>query len=165
MVAVREAGKTMFVKNVLQKNAQANAAAVNAAWKAAGRAGTVSGTLVQKMRREMGLTGNLRSRPAISAGAAADRPKTRAAAPRARKPRAGSAGNGRRTRANGAHNATAPTRSSADPSVQEPENRVLEELEDDVDRLIFRVMAVGGMPAVEETLRRARRVLIRRQRG
>lgn len=165
MVAVRKAGKTMFVKNVLQKNAQANAAAVNAAWKSAGRPGTISGTLVQKMRRELGLTGNPRSRPAISVGAAAVKTKEKAAAPRVRKPGGGPAADGRRTRANGRHGTAAPARTSAVEPARQPEGRVLEELEVDVDRLIFRVMAVGGLPAVEETLRRARRLLIRRQRA
>ena len=38
--------------------------------------------------------------------------------------------------------------------------RVLEDLEVDLDRLIFRVMGLGGLTEVEAGLRRARRAII-----
>jgi hypothetical protein len=35
----------------------------------------------------------------------------------------------------------------------------LEDLEADIDRLLFKIMAVGGFPEIEQTLRQARRML------
>ena len=35
----------------------------------------------------------------------------------------------------------------------------LEELEADIDRLLFKVMGLGGLSAIEESLRQARRLL------
>ena len=62
--AAKNLGKTSFVKEILFDNPQANPTAVNEAWTAAGMDGTISATLVNKMRAELGLTGNLRTPPA-----------------------------------------------------------------------------------------------------
>ena len=35
----------------------------------------------------------------------------------------------------------------------------IEELEEDIDRLLFKVMQLGGLPAIEESLRQTRRLL------
>jgi hypothetical protein len=39
---------------------------------------------------------------------------------------------------------------------------VLDELEGEIDGLIFKLMGVGGMSDVEEALRQARRLIVRR---
>src|SRR3954471_856753 len=78
-MATRDQGKTSFVQEFLNKNPQGNVQAVNEAWAAAGKDGTVGSTLIQRLRSEMGLTGNLRAKPKPKAAA-----KTK---PAPRKPR------------------------------------------------------------------------------
>jgi hypothetical protein len=67
--ATRDQGKTTFVKEFLKKNPQGNVQAVNEAWAAAGKDGTIGSTLIQKLRSQMGLTGNLRAKPKPKAAA------------------------------------------------------------------------------------------------
>ena len=78
--ATRDQGKTSFVKEFLNKNPQGNVKAVNEAWAAAGKDGTIGSTLINKMRSQMGLTGNLRAKPKPKAAAkkkpAPRKPKT-----------------------------------------------------------------------------------------
>ncbi len=64
--------KTSFVEKFLNNNPQSNVKAVNEAWTAAGMKGTIGSTLIQKMRSEMGLVGNLSttSKPKTAARAA-----------------------------------------------------------------------------------------------
>ena len=52
--------KTSFVRQLLNKNPQSNVAAVNQAWTKSGMTGTISAALINKMRSDLGLTGNLR---------------------------------------------------------------------------------------------------------
>jgi len=158
--ATRRGGKTQFVKEVLGKNARANAAAVNLAWKAAGRNGTISATLVNKLRSALGLAGNLRSTVKKKNGHPPFEKAPYTGKKRGRKPKnlatAGfvlspSYGNGRKTE------------QTAEPVEPRGKAKIhfgsLEEVEADIDRLIFKVMALGGMSAVEDTLRQARRLL------
>ena len=64
MVAAKGKGeKSAFITGVLKSNPTANPAAVNKAWSESGRKGSVSVTLVQKIRSDMGLSGNLRQLP------------------------------------------------------------------------------------------------------
>jgi hypothetical protein len=39
--------------------------------------------------------------------------------------------------------------------------RIIEEVESDIDRLIFKLIAVGGMETIEDELRKVRRLLYR----
>jgi hypothetical protein len=79
-MATRDQGKTSFVQEFLNKNPQGNVQAVNEAWAAAGKDGTVGSTLIQRLRSEMGLTGNLRAKPkpkaAVKKKPAPRKPKT-----------------------------------------------------------------------------------------
>ena len=59
--ATKSQNKTSFVKDFLKVNPKGNAKAVNEAWAAAGMTGTIGATLVNKMRSDLGLTGNLRA--------------------------------------------------------------------------------------------------------
>ncbi|MHC5544295.1 hypothetical protein ACYOEI_39205, partial [Singulisphaera rosea] len=54
--------KTDFLKEFLQRNPKANPKIVNEAWELAGHDGAISGTLVHKIRAELGFAGNLRAR-------------------------------------------------------------------------------------------------------
>jgi hypothetical protein len=125
-------GKTMFAKEFLNDHPQANVDAVNDAWQLAGFDGTISPTLVNQMRAKLGLTGNLR-------------------------------GNTRKleTSATGKKPGRPRTETSAAGNVQPRGNRsaVLEDLEVDIDRLIFRAMGIGDLTEIEDSLRRVRRLL------
>src|SRR5271157_2643505 len=131
-------GKTSFVREFLHDNPQGNVKAVNEAWQAAGFDGTISETLVYKARASLGLTGNLSGKTmaaaegkATSTGKKLERPWKEPTAPVTGQPRG---------------------RKSA-------RTLALTELEADIDRLIFRVMAVGDLTEIEDSLRRARRLL------
>jgi hypothetical protein len=125
-------GKTMFAKEFLNDHPQGNVDAVNEAWQAAGFDGTISPTLINKMRASMGLSGNIRGNT--------------------KKPKQGVTG---MKRGRPRHE------TAASVNVQPRGNRstVLEDLEADIDRLIFRAMAIGDLTEIEDSLRRARRLL------
>jgi len=128
-------GKTMFVKEFLNDHPQGNVDAVNAAWQAAGFDGTISDTLVNKMRASLGLTGNIRAN--------------------SKKHKTGVTG---KTRESPRQQTTAavnvqPRGSNSARTV------VLNDLEADIDRLLFKVMGMGDLTEIEDSLRRARRLL------
>jgi hypothetical protein len=152
----KKMNKTAFVTEFLQGNRQANAKAVNEAWTKAGQPGTISTTLVQNVRSDLGLVGNLRSRgkAARSAGVAK---ATKSSKRRKMKKAAARADGHPRAQANGKHVALPAerrTRSSG-------RDRLLEEVEGDIDRLIFKLMLIGEMEEVENDLRRVRRLVVR----
>ncbi len=62
-------GKSAFIRELLGRDPEANEQAVNEAWSQAGNEGTISGSLVSKIRSNLGLTGSGRS---------AGRPKAKA---------------------------------------------------------------------------------------
>lgn len=153
-------GKTEFVKEVLGKNPHANPTIVNEEWKSAGHDGTISPTLVNKLRASLGLAGNLRP-----ASKSTKRPSSTEKLPRTGKKRgsksksvasktsllAASRSNGRKT-----DQPATQTKLRAKGSSHQS---FLEELEGDIDRLLFKVMELGGLPAIEESLRQTRRLL------
>jgi hypothetical protein len=153
-------GKTEFVREVLGKNPFANPKAVNEAWKSAGKPGTVSVALVNKTRAALGLAGNLRAkRRKRNSRAGGEKARLAGKAHR----RKGTNGRDESPRAsawetNGTHAEHASGHTSARSKAPVP-RAALEELEADIDRLLFRVMAVGGLLTVEDKLRQARRLL------
>ena len=130
-------GKTSFLKKFLHDNPQGNTQSVNEAWTAAGFDGTISTSLVYKARASLGLTGNLSGKTkkpkamTTSTGKKPGRPREEPTAPVTGQPR------GRKS-----------NRSLA-----------LHELEAEIDRLIFKVMDVGDLTEIEDSLRQARRLL------
>ena len=149
--ARRNQGKTAFVREVLQKNPHANAQFVRDEWTAAGHSDSISQTLVNKQRSEMGLAGNIKGgRPKRSDSAAAEKPRY-TGKKRGRKPKSVSAnghealGNGRSIEAPKGRPAGRPTQ--------------LSQIEAEIDRLLFRVMNLGGLENIEDSLRRTRRLL------
>lgn len=126
-------GKTMFVKEFLNDHPDGNVNAVNEAWKSAGFDGTVSLTLVDKLRSKMGLTGNLGRKTKTSRKAPAGKKRGRP-----------------RKETTGAAIVSKP---------QVSRFAVLEDLETEIDQILFRVMGIGGLTEIEDTLRRARRLL------
>ena len=126
-------GKTMFVKEFLNDNPQGNVDAVNEAWKAAGFDGTISPTLVNKMRASLGLTGNLRGKPRQVQG---------------HHPTGKKRGRPRKE-----------TTAAVNVQPRGKRSTVLNDLEADIDRLIFKAMAIGDLTEIEDSLRQARRLL------
>ena len=131
-------GKTSFLKEFLNDHPEGKAKAANEAWTAAGYDGTISEALVYKARASLGLTGNLSGKTkaaaegkATSTGKKLGRPRKEPTAPVTGQPR------GRKS-----------NRSLA-----------LNELEADIDRLIFKVMGVGDLAEIETALREARRLV------
>jgi hypothetical protein len=136
--AASSPGKTMFVKEFLNDHPQSNVETVIEAWQAAGFDGTISATLVNKTRSILGLTGNLRGMPkagaygkATSTGKKVGRPPKQTTAAINVQPRM---------------SGSAPT-------------AALNELEADIDRLIFKAMVIGDLTEIEDSLRRARRLV------
>jgi hypothetical protein len=125
-------GKTMFVKEFLNDHPQGNVAAVNEAWKAAGMNGTVGATLVNKMRASLGLTGNLREKTKKSETSATS--KKRAEPPKE-------------------------TTAAVNEKPRDNRSTLLNDMEVDIDRLMFKAMAIGDLTEIEDTLRQLRRLL------
>ncbi len=151
----RDQGKTEFVRRVLEENPHANARIVRDAWVAAGHEGEISQSLVNKQRSELGLTGNIKGgRPKGSTSMARATATTEKPAytgkKRGRKPKSAHA-NGHHAGGNGVP--VEPARRSGSRQTQ------LTEIETEIDRLLFRVMVLGGLEEVEESLRRTRRLL------
>src|SRR5512135_1438018 len=152
-------GKTAFVRDLLQRDSRANERSINEAWKAAGNAGTISGTLVSKIRREMGLTGKGPSADGSNAGeAAAVKPKPESPSKGPKATRAPKSVEAARGKSDGRGAPPKPeVRSEA--AQTEDKDQVLDEVEESIDDLIFRLKGLGGRPEVLEALRRARRLL------
>lgn len=149
--AGRSPGKTEFVKEVLTRNPRANAQKVREEWEAAGHDGSISQTLVNKQRSLMGLAGNLKGgRPKKSESAVTEK-KPYTGKKRGRKPKSASL--------NG-HEATVDARSTGAPRVRAAGRPAqITQIEADIDRLLFRVMHLGGLEDIEDSLRRTRRLL------
>ena len=134
-------GKTSFLKEFLHDNPQGNTKAVNEAWRAAGFDGTISTALVYKTRASLGLTGNLRGKT--------KKPKTAA------KGKATSTG-----KKPGRHRKEPTSAVSGQPRGRKSARTLaMTELEADIDRVIFKVMGVGDLTEIEDSLRQARRLL------
>ena len=125
-------GKTMFVKEFLHDHPLGNVDAVNTAWTTAGFEGTISGTLVNQMRAKLGLAGNLRAKT--------EKPKKSATGKKLGRPRR-------------------ETTAAVNVQPRIIRSTVLDDLEADIDRLIFKAMGIGDLTEIEDALRRARRLL------
>jgi hypothetical protein len=149
----RNQGKTSFVKEMLFDNDQATHKLVNEAWLAAGMPGTISESLVKAVRSDLGLTGNTRKRSkSDSTKVAAKSAKTTKVATKA-KPAA-------KTKAKAISPVSVKTPRAA------RSRNVIVEAEADIDRLIFKLMNVGGFSEIEDALRGVRRKLVfRGQKG
>jgi hypothetical protein len=141
--------KTSFVRDFIQKNPTANRKSVEEAWLAAGNEGPISSALVSTLRSKLGLTGGRK--------AAASRGAPASAEPAAPKPK-------RKKRVRPAK------RKGSDVLAEATGERIprsggrdgaLADVEADIDRLIFKLIALGGMETLEDKLREVRRLLYR----
>jgi hypothetical protein len=133
-------GKTAFVTEHLQQNPDATDDEINEAWELAGNEGGISGSLIYKIRAKEGLTGKRGSkgRGAATKGRAKSSPRTAGA------------------------DSTAESAAETPKPLDKRTNRgrVVAELEGDIDRVIFKLMSVGGLEEIEDGLRNVRRRLI-----
>jgi hypothetical protein len=132
-------GKTAFVVKHLRQSPNATDEEINGAWTAAGNEGSISGSLLYKIRAKKGLT---RRRGAMGRGV------------------------GKKRRARSSPEGTRVGR-TAEPGAGMPRpldgrtgrGRIMAEIEGDIDRLIFKLIALGGMESIEDGLRKVRRLL------
>jgi hypothetical protein len=131
--------KSEFIRQLLRRDPETNLKAVNAAWKKAGHTGSISNPLFFQVKaRAIGTTTKGLANGATASKATAPKPTTKNTEParqHASKRNVASGSNG----------------------------GVLDDLEGEIDGLIFKLMGVGGMTEVEEALRRARRLIVRHQ--
>jgi hypothetical protein len=159
-MTARKKGKTEFVQAVLAKNPLANTTAVNDAWKSTGQTGSISATLVNKQRAALGLAGNLRAKNKPKGDKAPVNRPEYTGKKRGRKPK----GTVTETVLHAAPHSNGRKMDQAAIKIDPRGNtsrhhESLEELEADIDRLLFKVMGVGGLSAIEESLRQTRRLL------
>jgi hypothetical protein len=132
--------KSEFVRQLLGSKPDVNLKALNEAWKNGGNPGTISSTLLYLIKSKLqGTTKKSSGKKATAGKAASAKPiptKTKKGRPAA-------------LEINGQ---SAPTGSKG---------RLLDELEAEVDDLIFKLKGLGGMTEVEEALRKARRLIVR----
>ena len=149
----KDEGKSMFLKDYLAGHPDAGPGSIVAAWREAGNAGTISGSLVSKVRKDLGLTGR---------GAAAGKSRTKGTAGRRSSAAATSdVGGGTAAREDGGRAMEEVERPAASPAAGGDRAGVLIRLEGAIDGLLHEIQTAGGLPEFEEALRKARRILVR----
>ena len=138
-IATKSLGKSGFVKEYLNDNPRSNPITVNDAWKAAGMEGIISPSLVNKIRGELGLSGNLRS--------GAGRKKTTRVVTK------------RRGRVRSTVVASKVMEQVVVAKAAKSNGRHISDIEADLDRILFKVMNLGNLTHLEENLRKTRRSL------
>lgn len=139
---VKSQGKSVFVRDLLRRNPDSRAKDINEEWEKAGNVGIISSALISQIR-------SAGTKPAGNGPTASKGTPQRPTVEATKKPQtspwaakqASSEANGQSAVAGG-------------------EGALLDELEGEIDDLIFRLKGLGGMSEVEEALRRARRMLV-----
>src|SRR5512135_149590 len=155
----KDEGKSMFLKEYLVDHPDAAKEAIDAAWGEAGHEGSISTSLISKVRRDLG-----------GAGKATATVKSRARGRTGNRPSAGSksavraagpAVEGRIPEKENVPVAGRPERQAEPQPAGGDRTHVLIRLEGAIDDLLHEIKLAGGLPEFEETLRRARRILVR----
>jgi hypothetical protein len=142
--------RSAFVEEALQRNPKSNVRAINDAWKTAGNEGKISDTIFYKVKRERGRTGeDTPATPAKSKPESVSEP-----------PEIPSTVEGRPE----ADGASASAKSVRGTKSRDRE-RVLDRVEDGIDDLIIELKQLGGMEEALESLKKARRVVVRSHEG
>ncbi len=144
--------KSAFVRDFIEKNPQTNRKAVEEAWLAAGHDGVISSALVSGLRGKLGLAGG--STTADSNGT-----------PEAAKATVGRPRKKRGRPAKGKKNGTITETTTQRKPLSAGRDAALADIEGDIDRLIFKLIALGGMETIEDELRKVRRLLYRSYSG
>jgi hypothetical protein len=122
--------------------------------------GTIGATLINKLRSALGLAGNLRSTTKTKTPPRSAIKLPNSGKKQGREPKAFSSKTNlfAVSRSNGKKTDQAAMQTKL-PAKFNSQDGSLEELECDIDRVLFKVMGLGGLPAVEESLRQTRRLL------
>ncbi len=142
--------KTAFIRDLYDKDPKVNFEEANKAWKAAGNEGDLSRNTFYNLKSEWNKAS------ASDGGTVTPKPK---AQPKAKDTKARRATTP--AAANGLEAAPTPAPRTPVARGEEGRERLLVEAESDIDGLLDKLKGVGGLPEVEETLRRARRLLAR----
>ncbi len=134
--------KSDFVRDYLQEHPGAKERDVIVAWQAAGHADKISPSLFYKVKNTQAAIS--KSQAKASQAKAAAKGTGRSAKPKA--PVA-------------SETEAKPTRTKAVAST------VFEDVEADIDRLLFKIMGTEGLNEVEDALRRVRRLVVRKHQG
>jgi hypothetical protein len=157
MATGKAEGKSGFLKEYLVDHPDAAKEAIDAAWQEAGHEGTISTSLIRKVREDLKQGGK---------GAAKGKswPREARGERSAADAKAAATAGGVGPEAGGRSLAKA-SRGPVTASTAAPEapdrTGVLMRLEGALDDLLHEIKLAGGLPEFEETLRRARRILIR----
>ena len=153
-------GKSMFLKEYLVDHPDAGKEAIDAAWREAGNEGTISASLIGKVRKDLGPTGKRtaqgKSRARVGTGKrSSDGSKSDARG-------AGREVGGRTPATDNSRDVTEGLERPAEPRAAGGDRtRVLIRLEGAIDDLLHEIKMTGGLAEFEETLRKARRILVR----
>jgi hypothetical protein len=151
-------GKSMFLKEYLVDHPTAGAEAIATAWRQGGHEGTISPSLIHKVRRDLGQTGQGTAKQKSRVGTA----KRSAADSKSDARGAGPETGGRTPAQESSRPVTGGLEQPAVPLAAGGDRTgVLIRLEGAIDDLLHEIKLTGGLPEFEETLRRARRILVR----
>jgi hypothetical protein len=142
MAATKAKGpnRSEFIRQLLGRDPETNLKAVNASWKKAGHTGSISNPLFYQIKSKTKSTSAKGSANGATVGKATpprEAPKT------TKEIQLGRQYVSERNVSLGS------------------KGEVLDDLEGEIDGLIFKLMGVGGMSDVEEALRQARRLIVR----
>jgi hypothetical protein len=161
--------RAAFLRDLFQKNPKVSKEEANAAWQQAGNEGTISKNTLYNYRSEF----KKQSAGGVDSGEAAGgkaKPKTSSKRNKAKKitkpvERPAAQADGRDAAPEPEVGSVPKVRSEPEvgskPARTGDQGRVLDEVEDGIDDLIFRLKEIGGKTEVLEALRKARRILAR----
>ena len=132
-------GQSGFIKEYLFDNPRSNSSVINQAWKDSGMEGEISAGLINKIRSEMGLAGNLKKRKTPKKSIRIVSRKTTTRLPSER---------------------TIPSRLESLKPIRGLQDKMVQ-LEAELDRLIYKVKDKVKLAKVEDGLLEARRMLSR----
>ena len=153
-------GKSGFLKESFVDHPDAGKATIDEAWQEAGNEDTISKSLIGRIRKDLGLTGKGRAKAKTSSKVGTRKPSSPAPKSSAHKP-SPNAGSRTTAKANSKHTTKALKRPSETRVVSVNRPRVLIRLEGEIDDILHEAKLAGGLPEFEETLRKARRILVR----
>ena len=153
-------GKSTFLKEYLVDHPDAGKEAIDAAWREAGNEGTISTSLIGKVRKDLGPTGKRtaqgKSRARVGTG------KRSSDGSKSDDRGAGREDGGRTPAKDNSRHVTEGLEWPAEPRAAGGDRtRVLIRLEGAIDDLLHEIKMTGGLAEFEETLRKARRILVR----
>jgi hypothetical protein len=153
-------GKSMFLKEYLVDHPDAEKEAIDEAWREVGNEGTISTSLIGKVRKDLELAGQgtakVKSRARVGTGqrsSADSKSDARGAGPEV---------GGRTPAKKNSRHVTEGLERPAEPRAAGGDRApVLIRLERAIDDMLHEIKTTGGLPEFEETLRKARRILVR----